>query len=51
IKGIGEKTKNAILKHFKSVKRIKEAPFGDLKAVVGESKAGIIAEYFGTQKE
>ena len=51
IKGIGEKTKNALLKHFKSVKRIKEAPFGDLKAVVGESKAGIIAEYFGTQKE
>ena len=51
IKGIGEKTKNALLKHFKSVKRIKEAPFSDLKAVVGESKAGIIAEYFGTQKE
>ncbi|WP_031533820.1 MULTISPECIES: excinuclease ABC subunit UvrC [unclassified Bacteroides] len=51
IKGIGEKTKNALLKHFKSVKRIKEASFSDLKTVVGESKAGIIAKHFGMPKE
>lgn len=44
IKGVGEKTKTALLKHFKSVKRIKEASFEDLKEVVGESKAKVIKE-------
>ena len=39
IKGIGEKTKTALLRHFKSVKRIKEAPFEELKQLVGEAKA------------
>lgn len=39
IKGIGEKTKTALLRHFKSVKRIKEASFDELKQVVGEAKA------------
>lgn len=44
IKGVGEKTKTALLKHFKSVKRIKEASFEDLKVVVGEAKAKVIKE-------
>ena len=44
IKGVGEKTKTALLKHFKSVKRIKEASFEDLKEVVGEAKAKVIKE-------
>lgn len=39
IKGIGEKTKTALLRHFKSVKRIKEASFEELKQLVGEAKA------------
>lgn len=39
IKGIGEKTKTALLKEFKSVKRIKEASLEELTAVVGEAKA------------
>lgn len=42
IKGIGEKTKNALLNHFKSVKRIKEATYEDLAMVIGNSKAEII---------
>ncbi|MDO4163163.1 MAG: excinuclease ABC subunit UvrC [Bacteroides sp.] len=46
IKGIGEKTKTALLKEFKSVKRIKEAPHEALAAVVGEAKAQIIQAYF-----
>lgn len=39
IMGIGEKTKTALLRHFKSVKRIKEASFEELKQLVGEAKA------------
>lgn len=39
IKGIGEKTKVVLLRHFKSVKRIKEAHFEELKTVIGEAKA------------
>lgn len=39
IKGIGEKTKTTLLRHFKSVKRIKEASFEELKQLVGEAKA------------
>ncbi|MEY8685905.1 excinuclease ABC subunit UvrC [Bacteroides sp. AN502(2024)] len=39
IKGVGEKTKRALLKEFKSVKRIKEASFEEIAAVIGEAKA------------
>ena len=38
IKGIGEKTKVLLLRHFKSVKRIREAGFDELKEVIGEAK-------------
>ena len=34
IKGIGEKTKQLLLKHFKSVKRIREATADEIAAVV-----------------
>jgi excinuclease ABC subunit C len=46
IKGIGEKTKAALLKEFKSVKRIKEASLETLAKVTGEAKAKVIKEYF-----
>ena len=46
IKGIGEKTKTLLLRHFKSVKRIKEANLDDLKAVVGEAKAKALRDGF-----
>lgn len=49
IKGIGEKTKTALLKEFKSVKRIKEASLEDIAKVTGEAKAHIIKE--GLSKE
>ncbi|NAS31184.1 excinuclease ABC subunit UvrC [Flavobacteriaceae bacterium R38] len=39
IEGIGEKTIVELLKHFKSVKRIKEATLENLTAVVGASRA------------
>lgn len=46
IKGIGEKTKQQLLAHFKSVKRIKEAGMDELVAVIGKSKAEILMAYF-----
>ena len=42
IKGIGEKSKQLLLNHFKSVKRIKSASMDELIAVIGKSKAEII---------
>lgn len=45
ITGIGEKSKTALLKHFKSLKRIKEADIEDLAEVIGKSKATIIHNY------
>ena len=42
IKGIGEKSKQQLLNHFKSVKRIKLATIDELVAVIGKSKAEII---------
>lgn len=51
IKGIGEKTKNALLKEFKSVKRLREATPQEWAAVVGEAKARILQEHFDKQKD
>ena len=44
IPGVGPKTKQALLKAFKSVKRIKEASEEELAKVVGEAKAKVIKE-------
>lgn len=46
IKGIGEKTKQLLLTHFKSVSGIKKASMDELLAVVGKSKAEIVAAAF-----
>ena len=46
IKGIGEKTATALLRHFGSVKRIREASEADVAAVAGPAKAAIIAAHF-----
>ena len=42
---IGPKSRDLLLSHFKSVKRIKEASESDLMAVVGTAKAKIIKKY------
>ena len=42
IKGIGEKSKQALLQHFKSIKRIRQATIEDVAAVIGESKAKLV---------
>ena len=42
ITGVGEKTKQLLLRHFKSVKRIKEASEKQLAQVVGPAKAKLV---------
>ncbi|MFT3993663.1 MAG: excinuclease ABC subunit UvrC [Dysgonomonas sp.] len=46
IKGIGDETKRVLLKHFKSVKRIKEASFENLVKIIGNHKANLIKEHY-----
>ena len=48
IKGIGTKTKETLLRKFKSVKRIKTAKFDELAEVVGEAKARILTEHYNS---
>lgn len=49
IKGIGEKTKEALLKKYKSVKRIREAPSAELEELIGKKKAALVAEGLGME--
>ena len=42
LEGIGEKTALKLLKHFKSVKKIKEASFEDIESLIGRKKAEIV---------
>jgi excinuclease ABC subunit C len=49
IPGIGEKTKNDLIKHFKSVKRIKNSNLDELTEVVGKNRATTIYEHFQAQ--
>lgn len=42
IKGIGEKTRTALLTKFRSLKRVGEADLDDLAAIVGPAKASIV---------
>ena len=46
IKGIGPKTKETLLKAFKSVKRIKEATLPSLIETLGTAKGKIVFDYF-----
>lgn len=51
IKGIGEKTKVSLLKHFKSVKRIKEAGQDEIASIIGPAKAKLVIEGLTGQLE
>ncbi|MCF6131358.1 excinuclease ABC subunit UvrC [Flavobacterium wongokense] len=50
IPGIGEKTMLTLLKHFKSVKRLKLATEKEISEVVGVSKAKKISEFYNISK-
>lgn len=51
VKGIGEATRTALLKKFKSLKRIKEANLDDLAEVVGPAKASLVYNAFNASDE
>lgn len=46
IEGIGQKTVEALIKQFKSVKRVKEQSLENLVAVIGKAKAAVVHGYF-----
>jgi len=46
IQGIGEKTKNELITHFKSVKRIKSATLAELQEVASNNRGSIIYNHF-----
>lgn len=51
IPGIGEKTHIALIKHFKSVKRLAQATKQEIQQVVGESKAQKIVDFYKIDKK
>ena len=46
IRGIGEKTKTDLLRHFKSVKRLSLASVEEIAEIVGTARASAVYEYF-----
>ncbi len=50
IPGIGEKTTVELLRHFRSVKRVKEATMQELIPVVGNSKAQKIVDFYSEEE-
>ena len=42
IKGVGEVTSAALMRHFRSLKRISEASPEEIEAVVGKAKAALV---------
>lgn len=51
IKGVGSVTRETLIKHFKSVKRLREASVDDVAAVVGAAKAKIVLEGLKTEND
>ena len=51
IKGIGPKTKDALIRQFKTVRKIKEQNLNALTEVIGAAKAAILYNYFHEQGE
>ena len=46
IPGVGEKRRTQLLKHFKSVRAIREAPLEELEQVVPKNTAQAVFQYF-----
>ena len=51
IKGVGEVTQTKLLKHFKSVTRIRQASFEELRECVGPHLAKVISDYFHSSQD
>ena len=50
IKGIGPKSREALLNALKTVRKIQEAPLAELTSIVGEAKAKIVYDHFHSTK-
>ena len=46
VKGIGPATASKLMRHFKSLKRLKEADITEIETVIGKSKARLLASAF-----
>lgn len=51
IKGIGIKTKEILLKHYKSVRNVKGAALDELATIIGSSKGKIVYAFFHDKEE
>lgn len=51
IPGIGSKTAEKLLKHFGSVKKLRESPKPDLEGIIGKAATRKIWTYFGKEEE
>ena len=51
VKGLGKASVDKLLKEFKTMSKIKDTNYDELVAIVGNSKASIIRDYFKTKKE
>lgn len=51
IKGIGEATSTALLRHFKSAKRVREASEEEIAAIIGPAKARLVREGLDTSQQ
>lgn len=51
IPGVGVKTKEALIKHYKSVRNIKGATLNQLATTIGPAKGRIVYEYFQSRHE
>jgi len=49
IKGVGEKAKESLSKHFKTIESIKTSSIEELSKVLGESKAKLVFDFFKNQ--
>ena len=49
IKGIGKSTKEKLLKHFKSVNKIKQATTQELTEIIGTAKTTVIQQHFNNE--
>lgn len=51
IQGVGQVTRDALMRRFKSLKKIKEATAEELTEVVGKAKARLILNHFNSAEE
>lgn len=51
IKGIGDATSTALLRHFKSAKRVREASEEEIAAIIGPAKARLVREGLDAQQQ